>query len=160
MTVHAATRRTDRRTAAARGIRAKARAARHSPRKSAVSSRARKPGGASGVQLWIRLTIPGVGQIGPGKIELLRQIRDHRSISAAARAMQMSYRRAWLLVADLNKSFAEPVVEKWMGGTSRGGAVLTSTGDKLVAGYETVVRRASDANRDVLDALSSLTARG
>ena len=102
------------------------------------------------IELNIRLDIPGVGRIGPGKIELLRQIRAHHSISAAARAMNMSYRRAWLLVQNLNEVFAEPVVEKWFGGTSRGGAALTPAGERLVSSYETVVQTSAEANRAVL----------
>jgi molybdate transport system regulatory protein len=152
MTTHARAPRADRSPA-------KTRPGRNAARKTEAPPRTRRPGSATGVRLWIRLTIAGVAEIGPGKIELLRRIRDHRSISAAARAMKMSYRRAWLLVADLNEAFAEPVVEKWMGGTSRGGAVLTPTGEKLVASYETVLQRATDANRDVLELLASLTAK-
>lgn len=106
---------------------------------------------AQSIELNIRLDLPGVGRIGPGKIELLRQIRSCRSISAAARAMDMSYRRAWLLVQDLNDLFAEPVVEKWLGGTSRGGAMLTPAGERLVASYETVVQRSAEASRAALN---------
>jgi molybdate transport system regulatory protein len=102
--------------------------------------------------------VPGVGDIGPGKIELLRKIREHQSISAAAREMDMSYRRAWLLVDDLNAAFRQPVVAKWMGGRSRGGATLTPTGERLVASYDAVVKRADSANRALLDELSSITA--
>jgi molybdate transport system regulatory protein len=111
------------------------------------------------VKLWIRFVLPGAGQIGPGKIELLRKIREHRSISAAAREMNMSYRRAWLLVDDLNTAFRRPVVVKWMGGSSRGGAKLTPTGEKLVASYDAVVARADSANRAVLDELGTLSRR-
>lgn len=111
------------------------------------------------IKLWIRLTLPGIGQIGPGKIELLRKIREHQSISAAAREMSMSYRRAWLLVDDLNAVFRQPVVVKWMGGSSRGGATLTPTGEKLVESYDAVVARADDANRALLDELSNLATR-
>lgn len=103
------------------------------------------------IEINIRLDLPGVGRIGPGKIELLRQIRACRSISAAARAMDMSYRRAWLLVQDLNEVFTEPVVEKWLGGRSRGGAMLTPAGERLVASYETVVQRSAEANRALLN---------
>jgi len=103
------------------------------------------------IELSIRLDLPGIGHIGPGKITLLKQIREHRSISAAARAMDMSYRRAWLLVQDLNDVFAEPVVAKWLGGTSRGGAQLTDAGERLVANYEAVVQKAVEANRGVLN---------
>jgi molybdate transport system regulatory protein len=105
------------------------------------------------IELNIRLDLPGHGRIGPGKIELLRQIRVCRSISAAARAMDMSYRRAWLLVEDLNGVFIEPVVEKWLGGTSRGGAMLTPAGERLVASYETLMQRAAEANRSLLNDL-------
>jgi len=111
------------------------------------------------IKLWIRLTLPGVGQIGPGKIELLRKIREHKSISAAAREMKMSYRRAWLLVDDLNTAFRQPVVEKWMGGKSRGGATLTPIGEKLVESYDAVAARADSANRALLDELSGFTTR-
>ena len=110
------------------------------------------------IKLWIRLKLPGIGDIGPGKIELLRKIREHQSISAAAREMNMSYRRAWLLVDDLNAVFRQPVVAKWMGGSSRGGAMLTPTGERLVESYDAVVERADSANRALLDELSNLTA--
>jgi molybdate transport system regulatory protein len=114
-------------------------------------ARAERKDRVQSIQLNIRLDLPGSGRIGPGKIELLRQIRACRSISAAARAMDMSYRRAWLLVQNLNELFAEPVVEKWLGGTSRGGALLTPAGERLVASYETLVQRSAEANRSVLD---------
>ena len=59
--------------------------------------------------LWVKLRLPGAGQIGPGKIDLLRRIGEQHSISAAARAMDMSYRRAWLLVDEINKLFDQLV---------------------------------------------------
>ena len=116
----------------------------------------RRPKTRARIKLWIRLTLPGVGQIGPGKIELLRKIREHQSISAAARQMDMSYRRAWLLVDDLNAAFRRPVVMKWIGGQSRGGATLTPTGEKLVESYDAVVARAATANRALLDEIETL----
>lgn len=103
------------------------------------------------IRLSIRLDLPGIGQIGPGKIELLRRIREQRSIAAAARTMNMSYRRAWLLVDELNGLFGRPVVEKWLGGTSRGGATLTPAGEKLVDNYDALVKKTLIANRAVLD---------
>ena len=111
------------------------------------------------IKLWIRLLVPGIGDVGPGKIELLRQIREHQSISAAARAMNMSYRRAWLLVEDLNAVFARPDVAKWMGGRSRGGATLTQAGETLVACYERVVQQADSANRKLLNELWTSSSR-
>jgi molybdate transport system regulatory protein len=112
------------------------------------------------VKLWIRVTLGGGAQIGPGKVDLLRKIREHESISAAARDMSMSYRRAWLLVDELNGAFARPLVVKWMGGHSRGGARLTPTGAKLVETYDALVAGAAGANRRLLDELASLQQRG
>jgi molybdate transport system regulatory protein len=91
--------------------------------------------------LWIKLIVPGRGQIGPGKIELLRSVARERSISAAARSMNMSYRRAWLLIDDLNRLFDAPVVETHIGGSGRGGASLTRFGTKLIGSYEKIVAR-------------------
>jgi molybdate transport system regulatory protein len=105
---------------------------------------------APSAELWIKVNLPGVGQVGPGKIDLLRQIRERESISGAARAMNMSYRRAWLLVADLNKLFAKPLVETWAGGKTRGGASLTKLGERLIENYDAVVERATRANQALL----------
>jgi molybdate transport system regulatory protein len=112
------------------------------------------------VQLWIKLSLPGEGEVGPGKIELLRQIRAHESISAAARAMNMSYRRAWLLVDELNHLFSRPLVAKWVGGKSRGGASLTKFGEKLIGSYDTVVAQSERANRALLNELWRSASRG
>jgi molybdate transport system regulatory protein len=73
--------------------------------------------------------------IGIGKIELLEGIASSGSLSQAARRMRMSYRRAWLLLADMNLSFDEPVARASAGGRGGGGAVLTGFGTSLVAGY-------------------------
>jgi molybdate transport repressor ModE-like protein len=73
--------------------------------------------------------------IGIGKIELLEGIARCGSLSQAAREMRMSYRRAWLLLADLNSSFDQPVARLSTGGRGGGGAELTSFGKRVVAGY-------------------------
>jgi molybdate transport system regulatory protein len=73
--------------------------------------------------------------VGVGKIELLEGIARSGSLSQAAREMRMSYRRAWLLLADLNLSFDQPVARTSTGGRGGGGAVLTPFGVRLVAGY-------------------------
>jgi molybdate transport system regulatory protein len=73
--------------------------------------------------------------IGPGKIELLEGIERTGSLSAAARDMGMSYRRAWLLVHDTNEAFDEPVAELAVGGREGGGARLTGFGRCLVTDY-------------------------
>ncbi len=73
--------------------------------------------------------------IGPGKVRLLEGIAQSGSLSAAARAMGMSYRRAWLLVRDTNEAFEQPVAELAVGGREGGGAQLTAFGQRLVADY-------------------------
>lgn len=107
-------------------------------------------------KLWIKLTFPQKAQIGPGKIELLKRIEAEKSISAAARAMDMSYRRAWLLVDELNRMLPAPVVTTHVGGRGRGGAELTEYGRKLVGGYERIVE---DAGRACAERLSDLALR-
>lgn len=73
--------------------------------------------------------------IGIGKIELLESIAGSGSLSQAARQMRMSYRRAWLLLTDLNTSFDEPVARASTGGRGGGGVVLTPFGESLIAKY-------------------------
>jgi molybdate transport system regulatory protein len=73
--------------------------------------------------------------IGPGKIDLLEGIEKTGSLSAAARALGMSYRRAWLLVHDTNQAFDTTVAELAVGGREGGGARLTDFGRRLVADY-------------------------
>jgi molybdate transport system regulatory protein len=73
--------------------------------------------------------------IGPGKADLLDAIATTGSISAAARAMRMSYRRAWLLVRTMNTCFAKPLVEAAKGGAEGGGARLTATGRRVLSRY-------------------------
>jgi len=87
--------------------------------------------------------------IGPGKIALLEQIRQSGSLSEAARTLRMSYRRAWLLLEDLNTSFAEPVAQMSVGGRGGGGAHLTPFGTELARAYRAleshILRRAQKA---------------
>ena len=72
-------------------------------------------------------------RLGPGKVRLLECIEQTGSISAAARTMEMSYRRAWLLVDELNGMFSSPVVETAAGGTGGGGAKITEFGKRVVS---------------------------
>jgi molybdate transport system regulatory protein len=76
----------------------------------------------------LRLHFGEAVTFGPGKADLLERIRDTGSISAAGRAMSMSYRRAWSLVEEMNAAFASPLVESARGGTGGGGAHLTGAG--------------------------------
>ncbi|MFN4163576.1 MAG: winged helix-turn-helix domain-containing protein [Ferrovibrio sp.] len=73
--------------------------------------------------------------IGPGKADLLQGIKETGSISAAGKRMGMSYKRAWLLVETMNACFKSPLVEASRGGLARGGAVLTQTGETVLAAY-------------------------
>jgi molybdate transport system regulatory protein len=73
--------------------------------------------------------------VGPGKIALLEHIASSGSLSEAARKLKMSYRRAWLLLEDLNTSFQQPVAQMSVGGRGGGGASLTPFGTELVAAY-------------------------
>ena len=102
-------------------------------------------GGSTLARLSIRIDLDGGFRIGPGKIRLLELIEATGSISAAGRAMAMSYRRAWLLVESLNTSFREPVVAAQSGGRHGGGAKLTPFGHDLVACYRTIEREAAAA---------------
>ncbi len=95
-------------------------------------------------RLSIRIDFEPGGRVGPGKIALLEHIAATGSISAAGRAMGMSYRRAWLLVETLNALFREPVVSTQTGGKSGGGAALTPFGMELVAVYRKLERELHD----------------
>lgn len=74
--------------------------------------------------------------IGPGKIELLRAVSEHGSISAAARALGMGYKRAWSLLDELQRSIPVPIVETAAGGSKGGGAQVTAAGHALLAHYD------------------------
>ena len=83
--------------------------------------------------------------LGPGKVELLEAVREHGSISAAARSLDMSYRRAWLLIDELNKSLKSPATVSEQGGQSGGGCVLTEVGENIVRLYRDVETQAEKA---------------
>ena len=114
---------------------------------------------ASVPKLWIRIDLGGDEKIGPGKIELLRAVEEHRSISAAARAIGMSYRRAWLLIDALGKSFGAAVVDTHVGGRGRGGAVLTPLGRELLVRYEEIQSLAAKSTAPAMRRLAALARR-
>src|ERR1700709_1467485 len=84
-------------------------------------------------QLSVRIDLDTEGRIGPGKIALLENIHEHGSISAAGRAMDMSYKRAWDLVDEINRICRQAAVERQTGGKNGGGAALTPFGLSLGA---------------------------
>lgn len=92
--------------------------------------------------LSIRIDLaPGI-RIGPGKVRLLELIAETGSISAAGRALAMSYRRAWLLVDEMNRTLPVLVVQAKPGGRQGGGAALTEFGARIVACYRDIERDA------------------
>ena len=95
--------------------------------------------------LTLRILGRGSPAMGPGKAELVERIAQTGSISAAARAMGMSYRRAWQLVEALNAAFREPVVVTAVGGERGGGARVTPFGTRLVAQFRAMEDKASAA---------------
>src|SRR5262245_64338636 len=88
--------------------------------------------------LTIRVNLGEYGSLGPGKIALMEHISKHGSISSAGKEMGMSYRRAWLLVDEINNMFREPLVEKQMGGAGGGGSRLTKLGRDVVGRYRAI----------------------
>lgn len=98
-------------------------------------------------------------RVGPGKIALLEQIAALGSISAGGRAMDMSYRRAWELIEELNAIFGKPVVDSRSGGRKGGGATLTPLGHALIARYREMERAAAAATEPHLAALAAEVAR-
>ena len=91
-----------------------------------------------------RIDFTDSSNLGPGKIELMEAIQIHGSISAAARAMKMSYRRAWLLLESLNQCFMDPVSVNTTGGVRGGGVRLTPFGESLIRRYREVERHFGD----------------
>ncbi|MGB4075326.1 winged helix-turn-helix domain-containing protein [Pseudomonas sp.] len=96
--------------------------------------------------------------LGPGKADLLDAIAQHGSISAAARALGMSYRRAWLLVETMNRSFRQPLVSALAGGKHGGGTQLTATGELILQRYRTLCAQALAAVQVGCDELAELLA--
>lgn len=108
----------------------------------------------TGDRLSIRLDLASGARIGPGKIAVLEEIARSGSISAAGRALRMSYRRTWELVEDLNRSLGTPVVETAAGGSGGGGAVLTRAGRAVVERYRAIELDTALAARKHLQALN------
>ena len=93
----------------------------------------------------MRVAAGGVNAIGPGKIDLLEAIRATGSITSAAKSLDMSYRRAWLLMDELNRSLREPALASAKGGQSGGGSELTALGIELIETYRRIEATAARA---------------
>jgi molybdate transport system regulatory protein len=105
--------------------------------------------------LSVRIDIDAKNRIGPGKIQLLESIAACGSISAAGRAMDMSYKRAWDLVDDINRMCGQAAVARQTGGKHGGGATLTAFGLSLVTRYRRIEQAAASAARKDLVSLQS-----
>ncbi|KAF1042259.1 winged helix-turn-helix domain-containing protein [Xylophilus sp.] len=110
------------------------------------------------VQFRLRIYRGDAIAIGPGKVALLEAIAETGSISAAARRFGMSYRRAWLLVDEMNRALASPAVAAAAGGSGGGGTSLTATGEAVVRHYRAVEHTARTAAARDIAALNSLLA--
>lgn len=104
----------------------------------------------------LRIMLGKATAIGPGKAELLGLIDAHGSISAAAREMGMSYRRAWKLVESMNAAFRAPLVEAVAGGKGGGGAQVTHAGRDVLRRYREMEDKAADSVAADLDAFGDL----
>jgi molybdate transport system regulatory protein len=91
--------------------------------------------------------------VGPGKVALLEAIDETGSISAAGRKLRMSYRRAWLLVDALNRTFDAPVLTTATGGKEGGGTALTPLGAEVIKRYRRAEALAMRAANKEIDAL-------
>ena len=106
--------------------------------------------------LRIRIVFGDEAMLGPGKIDLLEHIRDTGSIAAGGRRMNMSYKRAWLLVEEMNGAFREPLVVSTRGGAQGGGARLTDAGEAVVAHYRRLEEILAEAGAERLGLLRSM----
>ena len=110
-------------------------------------------------QLSIRIDLASGARIGPGKVAVLEEIGRSGSISAAGRALRMSYKRTWQLVEELNSSLGTTVVETAAGGSGGGGAILTEAGRTVIERYRAIEMDTAMAARKHLLALNRACAK-
>jgi molybdate transport system regulatory protein len=103
------------------------------------------------VAVRLRIDLGPDCSIGPGKIALLEQIERSGSLSKAARTLKMSYRRAWLLLEDLNRTLGQPVTTASVGGAGGGGAHITPFGQHMVAAFREIERLSVNSATQQLD---------
>jgi molybdate transport system regulatory protein len=105
--------------------------------------------------LSLRIDFDPEGRLGPGKVTLLEKVADSGSISAAARAMNMSYKHAWDLIEEMNVLFGKPLVSTQTGGKDGGGARLTPMGQAVVTRFRAIEHAAAKAARAQMEALQA-----
>jgi molybdate transport system regulatory protein len=112
------------------------------------------------IHVFIRLDLPNGHRIGPGKIALLEAIRTEGSITAAARYLGTCYRRAWLLVQDLNNTLQQPAVTTARGGANGSrGATLTPVGEEVIKLYRSIERITRASAHQEVQAIAGLVRR-
>ncbi|MET3899959.1 molybdate transport system regulatory protein [Devosia sp. UYZn731] len=104
----------------------------------------------------LRITLTETAYLGPGRADLLEQIGQTGSISAAGKAMGMSYKRAWGLVQALNEGFGMVLVETSRGGSGQGGAQLSEAGQLVLTHYRSMQERTRAAIAEDVSALRQL----
>ena len=104
----------------------------------------------------VRILLGSAIALGPGKADLLDAIARSGSISAAARDMGMSYRRAWMLVETMNQSFKDPLVATAAGGKGGGGAKITENGRDVLRRYREMEEKAALSVQDEMDDFTEL----
>src|SRR5579862_991979 len=119
----------------------------------------RKSPATSLPSLSVRIDLDPEGRIGPGKILLLENIDSCGSISAAGRAMNMSYKRAWDLVDEINRICQRAAVQRQTGGKNGGGAMLTRFGLSLIERYRKIERSIEgEVHKELLALLADVKA--
>ncbi len=111
-----------------------------------MGRRLNQPSGKNKAILSLRIDFAEGRRLGPGKVLLLEAVDEHGSISAAGRAIGMSYKRAWDLLDEMNRIFAGPVVDPKSGGKQGGGATLTELGQRVIATYRKMEKQAAKTN--------------
>lgn len=124
-----------------------------------AQSKSRKTAAQGALRPQIRIMFRKAIAMGPGKADLLQAIGETGSISAAARRMKMSYRRAWLLVDTMNQCFDGPLVETATGGNHGGGARITELGKEVLRRYREMDAKASAAVSKQIIAFTRLMTR-
>jgi molybdate transport system regulatory protein len=111
-------------------------------------------------RLSIRIVFGEEAMIGPGKADLLERIRETGSIAAAGRGMSMSYKRAWMLVEEMNRAFRDPLVDSVRGGARGGGARLTEAGETVLSNYRRLEEIMAEAGAARIGILQSMLREG
>ena len=122
----------------------------------AADSKAARGQSETSMRPQLRISFRKSIAMGPGKADLLDAIAESGSISAAARKLGMSYRRAWLLVDTMNSSFKSPLVETLTGGAQGGGAQVTDLGHEVVKRYREMEKKACASVSREMTAFSAL----